>query len=79
VIPLPAWLTGIGAKIALAGAIALAILLGILKLIGIGRDQERYKASTKALEQVKEAKDVEARVDSATDAERAGLRDKWTR
>ena len=40
---MPAWLTGIGAKLAVAGAIALAVLLACLKLIGIGRDQEKGK------------------------------------
>ncbi len=46
-IPLPAWLSGLGLKLIAAGAVVLAILVAVLKLIGIGRKEaeaDRAKA-----------------------------------
>jgi len=54
----PAWLTGIGAKIALAAAFVGLALLAVLKLIGIGRKAERGEAATKGMERTQEANEA---------------------
>lgn len=76
---IPAWLTGLWGKVVLVGAFIGLLALAALKLIGIGRDKERYAASTKALQQATEAHDVEARVDAAGPDELDRMRGKWTR
>lgn len=40
-IPLPAWLTGLGTKLLVAGAFVLMLLGAVLKLIGIGKKVEQ--------------------------------------
>lgn len=76
---IPAWLSGIGTKLAIGAAFVGLVLLACLRLIGIGRDKERYAATTKALQQTKEANDVENRVAGADSTELGKLRSKWTR
>lgn len=38
---IPPWLTGLGGKLAFAGAFVLVVLMACLKLIGIGRKAEQ--------------------------------------
>ncbi len=38
---MPAWLSGLGAKLAIAAAFVGLVLLAVLKLIGIGRKAEK--------------------------------------
>lgn len=73
------FLSDLWAKVAFVAAFLGLLALAALKLIGIGRDKERYKAATDALNHAKEARDVEARVDGADAAERERLRNKWQR
>lgn len=70
---------GIWAKVAFVGAFVGLVLLGCLKLIGIGRKAERAETAERVNEQVKEARNVENRVDGAGADELGRLRDKWTR
>jgi hypothetical protein len=55
---MPAWLTGIGAKIALAAAFVGLVLLAVLRLIGIGRKAERGEAAIKGMERTQEANEA---------------------
>ncbi len=65
---MPAWLSGIGAKLAIAGAIVVAVLLACLKLIGIGRKQERVVAMEKGVEAIKRANTAAQNVDPSAEA-----------
>ncbi len=76
---MPAWLVGIWGKVVFVAAFLGLLALAALKFIGIGRDKERYAATTKALQQSKEANDVENRVAGADSTELGKLRSKWTR
>lgn len=76
---IPAWLSGIWAKVAFVGAFVGLLLIAVLKLIGIGRKAERAETAERVNEQVKEARNVENRVDGAGADELGRLRDKWTR
>lgn len=77
------WLLGtlkpFGLKIALWGAIALAVLTVLAGVRKSGRDAERVSNLKKALEAENERKQVDADISGADDARRAGLRLKWTR
>lgn len=75
----PAWLSGLWAKVAFAGAFIGLVLLACLKLIGVGRKAERADTLERVTQQAKEARDVENRVDGAGAAELERLRNKWTR
>lgn len=59
-IPLPAWLTGLGVKLLLAGAFMLVLLGAVLKLIGIGRSQERGAQAQRTVETQKRITDADA-------------------
>lgn len=76
---IPAWLSGLWAKVAFVGAFVGLLLLAVFRLIGIGRKQERAEATARTHEQVKEARNVENRVDGAGADELGRLRSKWTR
>lgn len=76
---MPAWLAGIWAKVAFAAAFVGLLLLAVLKLIGIGRKAERAFTAARVNEQVKEARDVENRVDGAGADELGRMRRKWER
>lgn len=52
---LPAWLTGLGAKLLLAGAFVLVLLGAVFRLIGMGRAQERGVAAAKGMERTQQA------------------------
>lgn len=53
--PLPTWLTGLGAKLLLAGAFVLVLLGAVFRLIGMGRTQERGVAAAKGMERTQQA------------------------
>lgn len=76
-------LSGIWGKAApyliIAGVVALAVGLFVLKVFGAGKAAAKAEAAMKALQQVKEARNVENRVDGADAAELERLRKKWTR
>lgn len=76
---LPAWLSGLWAKVAFGAAFVGLLLLAVFRLIGIGRKAERAETAERVNEQVKEARNVENRVDGAGADELGRLRDKWTR
>ncbi len=57
-IPLPAWLTGLGAKLALAAVFVGGFLLAVLKLIAIGRKAERGEAAIKGLQRTQAANEA---------------------
>lgn len=52
---IPAWLSGLWIKFAIAAAFVGLVLLAVLRLIGIGRDQERGRATTSALKRTQDA------------------------
>lgn len=76
---IPAWLTGLWAKVAFVAAFIGLVLLACLRLIGIGRKAEQGAAAARVGEQVKEARNVENRVDGAGADELGRLRRKWER
>lgn len=76
---MPPFLAGIWAKVAFVGAFVGLLLLAVLKLIGIGRKAERAETAERVNEQVKEARNVENRVDGAGADELGRMRSKWTR
>ena len=77
-IPLPGWLTGIGMKLAVAGAFVLLLLGAVLKLIGIGRKAEKAEAQTKILKDVEVRHEVDRTV--AREPDPAGkLQSRWSR
>lgn len=76
---MPTFLAGIWAKVAFVGAFVGLLLLAVFRFIGIGRKQERAEATARTHEQVKEARNVENRVDGADAAELERMRNKWTR
>lgn len=65
---MPAWLTGIGGKLAFAAAFVGLVLLACLKLISIGRKQERVVAMEKGVEAIKRANTAAAAVDPSPEA-----------
>ena len=62
-----------------AGVVAVAVLLFIAKVFGAGKAAAKAEATLKTLQQAKEARNVENRVDGADPAELERLRRKWTR
>lgn len=75
---MPGWLSGLGAKIALAAAFIGLLLLAVLKLIGIGRKVERGEANARIVHNVETRHEVDrdvARVPDPADE----LRGKWSR
>ena len=76
---IPAWLSGIWAKVAFVAAFVGLVLLACLRLIGIGRKAEQGAAAARIGKQVKEARNVENRVDGAGADELGRLRRKWER
>lgn len=76
---IPVWLSGIWAKVAFVGAFVGLLLIAVLKLIGIGRKAERAETAERVNGQVKEARNVENRVDGAGADELGRMRSKWTR
>ncbi len=63
----------------LAAAVAVAIVLFIAKVFGAGKAAEKAEATLKTLQQAKEARNVENRVDGASPAEFERMRKRWTR
>ena len=76
---IPAWLSGLWAKIAFVGAFIGLLLLAAFRLIATGRKAERAETAERVNQQVKESRNVENRVDGASAAERERMRNKWTR
>lgn len=76
---MPTFLAGIWAKIAFVGAFVGLLLLAAFRLIATGRKAERAETAERVNQQVKEARNVENRVDGANAAERERMRNKWTR
>lgn len=56
-------------KLAAAGAIIVAILLAVLKLIGIGRKAEQGEAATKGMQRTQEANAARQRAEQPVTAE----------
>jgi hypothetical protein len=52
---MPTFLAEIWAKVAFGAAFVGLLLLAVLRLIGIGRDRERYKAATASLQRTRDA------------------------
>ncbi len=73
------FLSGIWGKIAAIGAIVLALLVLVGKLMAAGRNQERVAQAKREFEMRRKGDEVERRVDAASDAELDQLRDKWTK
>jgi hypothetical protein len=63
----------------IAGVVAVALVLFIAKVFGAGKAAAKAEATLKTLQQAKEARNVENRVDGADPAELERLRNKWTR
>ncbi len=63
----------------LAAAVAVAVVLFIAKVFGAGKAAAKAEATMEALKRVREARDVENRVDAARADELERLRNKWTR
>lgn len=76
---IPAWLAGIWGKVVFGAVFVGLVLLACLRLIGIGRKAEQGAAARRVGEQVKEARNVENRVDGAGADELGRLRRKWER
>jgi hypothetical protein len=76
---IPAWLTGIGAKLAAVGLVLLGIGIVVLKLLGAGRAAERADQLKRNAEAKRRGDEVDSRVDAAGVTELGRLRDKWTR
>ena len=62
-----------------AGIIAVAVVLFVAKVFGAGKAAAKAEATLKTLQQAKEARNVENRVDGAGADELERLRKKWTR
>jgi len=62
-----------------AGVVCVAVVLFIAKVFGAGKAAVKAEATLKTLQQAKEARNVENRVDGADAAELERLRRKWTR
>jgi len=62
-----------------AGVVAVAVVLFITKVFGAGKAAAKAEATLKTLQQAKEARNVENRVDGADPVELERLRRKWTR
>ena len=65
---IPAWLTGIWTKVVFAAAFLGLLALAALKLVGIGRDQERTAATEKGVEAIKRANRAAQNVDPSAEA-----------
>lgn len=80
---MPVFLGAIWGKAApyliLAAAVAVAVVLFIAKVFGAGKAAAKAEATMETLKRVREARNVENRVDGADPAERDRLRSKWTR
>lgn len=63
----------------IAGVVAVALVLFVARVFGAGKAAARAEATLKTLQQVREARDVENRVDGADPAELERLRRKWER
>jgi uncharacterized protein YfeS len=62
-----------------AGVVAVAVVLFALKVFGAGKAAAKAEATLKTLQQAKEARNVENRVDGADPAELERMRKRWTR
>ena len=63
----------------LAGVVVVAVVLFIARVFGAGKASAKAEATLKTLQQAKEARNVENRVDGADPAELERLRRKWER
>lgn len=63
----------------IGGIVAVALVLFIAKVFGAGKAAAKAEATLKTLQQAKEARNVENRVDGADPAELERLRRKWER
>jgi Na+/H+-dicarboxylate symporter len=62
-----------------AGIVAVALVLFVFKVFGAGKAAAKAEATLKTLQQAKEARNVENRVDGAGPGELERLRRKWER
>lgn len=63
----------------IGGIVAVAVVLFIAKVFGAGKAAAKAEATLKTLQQAKEARNVENRVDGASADELERMRNKWTR
>lgn len=61
------------------GIVAVAVVLFVAKVFGAGKAAAKAEATLKTLQQAKEARNVENRVDGADADELGRLRRKWER
>lgn len=77
------WLTDIGGRVlvwlAAAGAVIVALLLLVGKLMSAGRAKEQAEQAKRNDEMRRQADEVDRTVDGASDAELDRMRDEWTR
>lgn len=73
------FLSGIWAKLLAVGAIVLAVLVAIGKLLAAGRAQERADQAERETEMRRKGDEVENRVNAAGTDELERLRRRWTR
>ena len=65
--------------LSVGGVALVALALFVLKVFGAGKAAAKAEATMKALQQVKEARNVENRVDGAGADELGRMRRKWER
>lgn len=63
----------------IAGVVAVAVVLFVARVFGAGKAAAKAEATLKTLQQAKEARNVENRVDGADPVELERLRRKWER
>lgn len=73
------WLSSIWAKLALVGAVLLALLGVYAAIRKNGADSEKVKEAAKVAAARSKADAVQSRIDATGDAELGKLRDKWTK
>lgn len=73
------FLGGLWGKIAAVGAIVLAVLVLVGKLMAAGRDKERAAVAKREFELRRKGDEVDRTIDAASDSELERLRNKWTR
>lgn len=76
--PFASFLSGIWAKIAAAGAIVLAVLVVVVKLLGAGRAQQRAADAEKTIRDVEKRHEIDQAV-AREPAPADKLRDGWSR
>ena len=73
------FLSGLWGKVAFVAAFLGLLALAALKVFGAGKAAAKAEATMQALKRVREARDVENRVDGASPDELERMRRKWER